>query len=1082
MANVFGRLKSTSLETVDAYTTETSSITELSYTATEVPQNQTRDITKIIKKKIPSVTGVVEHVLPFDSTLFTDPLVYVAEAVLSPTIGTSLTKAIGVQWGFSKTRPISSGCIFVLGDTQQLETETLLNPQKSTFTVISIVPSAAVAETTFSVTVYKYVPGYTAQRTFTWSSLDTPEVVCAKWKSVMEPYVTFGGTSSSFGHAILNYDRETGKYFGSFDPDTAWGGNLFTLYYEIYRYTGSDDASKVNLGLFTSPTLNLFWNYSMLKRYFPLVAKVAYSRLGVVVDSKQRICVEVLATGSQGLNRRPMKFDITRFIDEFNSNLSFFNPAIAYTMIFSNSDIVFDILFFAGSTPVTVDPEASSNIAFYSQIYKPVFRICGGVLVNSIYTGAICPITRISVITNKTRALGLDDFIEKRLPTTIGHNSFFSGDVIARSNNGETYNIVDNLELLNSELLNSEAVTILTCTAASDSWIVLATPAYNPSVIGALNKVSPAFTGQTGIATEPNWPNSSGWRASQSSIYQNNDSTYWASAETSYSASGVGNQWVQMEFPSAVKVVSHSINPVNTLNTGVPLQWTLSGSNNNSTFANKKETFVTTNSHVAYKYWRITITLIRTAGAAIHAVLYELAFNTAQPIDLTSFKLVLGNAYETPVDWQFNFMLLKNSKVVNSVDSPTFTNNVNIITVPKSWRNADGWRLVTSSSFQNNPLYAANAAMDKRVDTWWGSSENTYTSAGVGSQHITIEYPYAVKMSSFRFAGSTRYPGTTAPTQWTLQASNDTNFTILESYSKTNWASNVSANGTDATYLTIPDLTFTSINPLDLHLMSARFVTSSSFEIITGDGTGQPHNMLSSSLSAWDFTIMLIKKNGQTEDNFKRNAIDLARASYLPLDQAAAFGDSLGFTLDSQLSQADTLVYTDKRTGQPTIVHRGSTTPRDFLVDDALIAFGSGRETQRQRRAREITAATEAKYNKPSNSTGHSLGGRLAERSGSRGSIVTFNKAAGLGDIPNFNFTGRNQPQIQNGSRQTDVRTRLDPISALSSFGRRPSGQAPLVVVRQTDQANRFLPGPVRFFVNAVKAHSLKNLKQGKGR
>ncbi|KAJ1636681.1 hypothetical protein T492DRAFT_835097 [Pavlovales sp. CCMP2436] len=1074
MANVFGRLKSTLLATDDPYTVETSSFIEISYTSAEVPQNQTRDITKILRKKIPIVTGIEEHVFPFDNTFFTDPLAYVAEAVLSPTIGTVLTKAIGVQWGFSKTKTISGGCVCILGDTQQLENETLVNPQKSTFTVNSIVPTTTVTETTFSLTVYEYIPGYIGQRVFSWSSLDVPEVVCSKWKAVMEPYETFGGESSSFGHAVLTYDRETGKYIGSFDPNTAWGTSLFTLYCEIYRYTGSDDSSKVNLGLFTSPTLNLFWNFSMAKRSFPLVAKPAYSRLGVVVDSTQRISAEVLATGSQGLNRRPIKFDITRFHDDFNSTLSFFNPAIAYTMIFSNSDIVYDILFFAGSTQVAVDPEAPSNIAFYSQIYKPVIRICGGILVNGIYTGVICPILRLSVITNKTRALGLDDFIEKRLPTTTGHDSFFSGNVIARSNNDETYNIVDNLELLNSKMLNTEAVTILTCTAATDSWVVatdnqytpfqvIATPAYNPTVINALNKNNGAFIG---------------WKS-----VDRIDSTYWASAENAFNSSGVGNQWVQMEFPSAVKMVSHTINPRTSLSTGVPLQWTLSGSNNNSSF-----------SHVAYKYWRITITLIRTAGAAIHCVLYELAFNTAQPIDLSSFKLVLGNAYgeivdftDTPVDWQFNLLLLKSGRVVNSdvftIDSPTFTNNVNILTVPKSWRNADGWRLVTSSTFQNNPLYAANAAMDKRSDTWWGSSENTYTNAGVGSQHITIEYPFAVKMSSFRFAGSTRYPGTTAPTQWTLQASNDTNFTTLESYSKTNWASNVSvsfpvtvahepfrfyrivvsqvsANGTDATYLSIPDLTFISINPIDIHLMSARFVTSTSFEIIIGDGT-----------------VLRMQ-----EDNFKRQAIGLARSSYLPLDQAATFGDSLGFTLDTQLSQADTLVYTDKRTGQLTIVHRGSTTPRDFLVDDALIAFGSGRETQRQRRAREITAATEAKYNKPSNSTGHSLGGRLAERSGSRGSIVTFNKAAGLGDIPNFNFTGRSQPQIQNGSRQTDVRTRLDPISALSNLGRRPTGQAPFVVVRQTDQANRFLPGPVRLFVNAVKAHSLKNLKQGKGR
>ncbi|KAJ1617341.1 hypothetical protein T492DRAFT_850161 [Pavlovales sp. CCMP2436] len=237
--------------------------------------------------------------------------------------------------------------------------------------------------------------------------------------------------------------------------------------------------------------------------------------------------------------------------------------------------------------------------------------------------------------------------------------------------------------------------------------------------------------------------------------------------------------------------------------------------------------------------------------------------------------------------------------------------------------------------------------------------------------------------------------------------------------------------------------------------MSVRLVSPAIIEIIMGDGSGRPLSMVGSPLSAWDFTIMLTKNghmvnsglyrlsnsgitkikkkskkfkkkytnyhSAMSEDNFKRHTIDLARASYLSLDQAAAFGDSLGFTLDNQLSQVDTLVYTDKRTGQPTIVHRDSTSPRDFLVDDALIAFGSGRETQRQRRAREITASAEAKYNKPSNSTGHSLGGRLAERSGSGGSIVTFNKAAGLGDIPNFNFTGRSQPQIQNGSRQTDA-------------------------------------------------------------
>ncbi|KAJ1632108.1 hypothetical protein T492DRAFT_838683 [Pavlovales sp. CCMP2436] len=392
-------------------------------------------------------------------------------------------------------------------------------------------------------------------------------------------------------------------------------------------------------------------------------------------------------------------------------------------------------------------------------------------------------------------------------------------------------------------------------------------------------------------------------------------------------------------------------------------------------------------------------------------------------------------------------------------NSPAFVNNINIST-SIDWNNSDGWRVISSSTFQNNASYAANAAFDKNSSTYWGSAEGTFTTAGVGSQSLTIEYPQALKISSLRFEGSTRYPGVTAPTEWTLSGSNDTTFTDIQSYEKTNWSSNIAAAfdvttdhiayrfykvtftkvtaGSGSTYVSVPDITFITVHPIGAHLLSVYPMSTNTFKIIMGNAEGP-----------------------MQEDSFKRNAIDLARASYLPLDQAGTFGESLGFTLHRQLSQADTLVYTDNRTGQPTIVHRGSTTPRDFLVDDALIAFGSGRETQRQRRAREITTATEAKYKMPSNSTGHSLGGRLAERSGSRGSIVTFNKAAGLGDIPNFNFTGRSQPEIQNGSRQTDVRTRLDPVSILSSFGRRPSGQAPLVVVPQRDQANRFLPGPV---------------------
>ncbi|KAJ1629203.1 hypothetical protein T492DRAFT_840997 [Pavlovales sp. CCMP2436] len=100
-------------------------------------------------------------------------------------------------------------------------------------------------------------------------------------------------------------------------------------------------------------------------------------------------------------------------------------------------------------------------------------------------------------------------------------------------------------------------------------------------------------------------------------------------------------------------------------------------------------------------------------------------------------------------------------------NSPAFVNNINIST-SIDWNNSDGWRVVSSSTYQNNALYAANAAFDKNSSTYWGSAEGTFTSAGVGSQSLTIEYPQALKISSLRFEGSTRYPGVTAPTAWTL--------------------------------------------------------------------------------------------------------------------------------------------------------------------------------------------------------------------------------------------------------------------------------------------------------------------------
>ncbi|KAJ1635350.1 hypothetical protein T492DRAFT_836149 [Pavlovales sp. CCMP2436] len=822
MANIFGRLNTTTPDAkVDPYVIKTSSVTQLSFSSDEVPQNQTRDITKILKKKLPVESGNDELVFPFDSTLFTDPLDYVAEVLLPSSLGTASTKAIGVQWCFSEASPISAGCFAVLVDSKALQSETTTDPGASTFTVIHSIPADAVSETTYTINVLKYVPGQTQQRLFSWSSMDTPAMVCAKWKVAMDPSISFSGSSQSFGHAALSYDIPSDRFYGS-------------------------NASKTGLGLNHSTALNVRWEPFMNNSPFANIASCAYVRSGVIIDSTKRITVDVIATGSQGTTARQVKYDITRLLDEQNALLAFFDPL-------PNSDVLFDFLLFAGDTEIVRNPEGSSSVSFYNQIYKPVLRICGGTIVGNEYTGVVSPVSRLTLISDGTRALTLSDFENKRLPTTIGHDSFFSGDIIGRASNGDPFNVMDTLETL-----TGKEVAILSCTPTSDSWL-----------------------------------------------------------ETTDNAKGS---------------VQYHVTP--------------------------------------------------------------------------AYSLEDAEAF--------------------TKDSPSFVNNINV-TTNQDWNNSEGWSLVSSSTFQNNTSYAANNAFDKRADTFWASADSTFNSAGVGSQHLTMEYPR-----------SSLYPGVTCPTAWTLSGSNDTTFTDIQSYEKTNWVANqaVAFDVTaDHEAYRFFRFAFTRVKKKDEQKVKKKNTSYNTRDVMSSN-------------------------------KFKSNATNLARASYMSLSQFSAYAETLGYTLDEELSRPNTLVFVD-RSGQPVVAHRGSTTAKDFLVDDTLIALGAHNNTDGLKLARSITQATEKKYGRPANSVGHSLGGRLAEQSGAKGQIITLNKAAGLADI------GRRQPS---GTRQTDVRSGIDAVSALSSLARRPESQ-PIVYVNQRGQANRFLPGPIRYLYNTVRSHSLGNFR-----
>jgi len=189
----------------------------------------------------------------------------------------------------------------------------------------------------------------------------------------------------------------------------------------------------------------------------------------------------------------------------------------------------------------------------------------------------------------------------------------------------------------------------------------------------------------------------------------------------------------------------------------------------------------------------------------------------------------------------------------------------------------------------------------------------------------------------------------------------------------------------------------------------------------------------------------------------RKDLYPLLKFGYENQKEAARDAKKLGYSYDSQLSNNETKVFV--KDGKPTIVHRGSKRVKDWLVDDALILFGLEEKASplfnrlglplRSTKAKNITKQAEAKYGN-SNALGHSLGGRLAENSGAHGNIITYNKAAGIGDIGTK----------KNSKRQLDVRNSGDIVSVLG----------------HTQRANKEQINSGMSFFNPIKAHDLTHL------
>jgi hypothetical protein len=248
----------------------------------------------------------------------------------------------------------------------------------------------------------------------------------------------------------------------------------------------------------------------------------------------------------------------------------------------------------------------------------------------------------------------------------------------------------------------------ITGVLASDSWTVTTnntsgnlqiyvTPAYD--IASVYTKATPFFTSATAITTSTNWPSGTGWSVSANI----NPTTAWnpfkntgGEWETSASdASKVVDDYIYVEYPSANKLYSVAITSfLDTFfnDTAFPNTFYIQGSYNNSlwihvqTFSGgtwssgNARTFLITEPHFPYKYWRVFFATNATAARKIN--IQTIRFNTilsngrlssVYPISSSQFKIVMTDVFGVPINmtsWpvvvKYNIMITKSNSVVLS--------------------------------------------------------------------------------------------------------------------------------------------------------------------------------------------------------------------------------------------------------------------------------------------------------------------------------------------------------------------------------------------------------------------------------
>ncbi|KAJ1626157.1 hypothetical protein T492DRAFT_843410 [Pavlovales sp. CCMP2436] len=354
------RAESLSLNTTTIevpYVASTSTETLLSFSDFKPEQNQTRDTKKTLEIKTPPPSSEpVDLTIPFDQGLYGSPLSVVADLKLLHSLTTTDNKSLGVQFSFLEDTPIGAGYICVLGDTLSLEAENMADPKLSTYTFDQLLPEDP-------------------------TSIDTPSQIVTKWHATMRPVVGV----TNFGHCSIGFDEPSGKFVAIHIVTTKYGP-IVNVFNQVNRDYG-DDLSKNALGLLLTAAPNTVYHSDMPPTKFPNVASAAYVRGGVVIDRRKRIELELLATGSQGTAQRKLKYDITHYMDEQNPILMPYDPSRIFTLLLNSENT---INFYAGITQVSKALE-NPNVtqAYYTQIYRPVIRVCGGTIIDGAYSDEV---------------------------------------------------------------------------------------------------------------------------------------------------------------------------------------------------------------------------------------------------------------------------------------------------------------------------------------------------------------------------------------------------------------------------------------------------------------------------------------------------------------------------------------------------------------------------------------------------------------------------------------------------------------------------------------------------------------------